>query len=366
MNLFNLTLFQVERMSTHNTSAQVPNIPSLPGITYLHTPTTTVPKITSSSISTIPSIIPTVPSITPTPLVIPTAPKIIPTPLVIPTAPKIIPTPLVIPTAPKIISTPLVIPTASKIISTPLVASNSKGKNSILSKIENLAYGKVLNVSKLQSNGTGARVMQQTKGGKYKGTPNLPIVSDNLESYILAINMIPNGFELYSKDIDEMTRIFTTNNNNIIHRGNNNNIIHHDNNNNEVFEDNYPTIDLFDFDTYAEDYILFSQYFVDLELVLRTAIWISYKYGRLDPEERRELMQEYNTKFAKGQWLENLTDVFEHQQLLYSWMKHFNPRLLENFTKISTNYQHYPGLYFNRAYRRYVDPEWIDAPLWFQ
>jgi len=232
----------------------------------------------------------------------------------------------------------------------PIISITNSRKKSILDKIQCLPEGKVLNVSNLKPNGTGARITKQTNSKLFKGTSTLKIVSDNLESYILAISMIPDGSRIYSKDIKEMTLIFNGNTNNIIE---------------EDFVDIYPTLDLFDFHTYKEDYDLFVPHFVGVELLLRVAIWISYKYDRLDSEERVELMDEYNTKQNKYEWLENFTDVFEPQQLLYSWIKHFNPNLLKDFNKISNNYRHHPGLYFNRAYRRYFDPEWVDINLWF-
>ena len=292
---------------------QVPNIPSLPGIVHIHT---------TNPITFMEAKFPELPSSNSLQL-------------------KIIP-------IPNSRQQPIIpIPNSRQQSIIPI--SNSR-KKSILDKIQTLPEGKVLNVSNLKPNGTGARIMKETNSKIFKGTPRLKIVSDNLDTYILAISMIPNGSHIYSKDIEEMTLIFTGNTISIVE---------------EEFVDIYPTLDLFDFETYKEDYDLFVPHFVGIELLLRVAIWISYKYGRLDHEERLEFMDEYNTKQNKCEWLENFTDVFEPQQLLYSWIKHFNPDRLKDFNKISNNYSFVIVLYFNRAYRRYFDPEWVDITLWF-
>lgn len=152
------------------------------------------------------------------------------------------------------------------------------------------------------------------------------------------------------------------------------------NQNNLQFHDITGDVDIFDFKKYTEDYKLFSEYFTGLELYLRLAIWISYKYVRLKTlEERKALTIDLNyTRFNnesekitlakrdnKKEWLENITDVFEGEQILFSWFKHFKPENLVNVHKLHEKWQYHLEHFFNKLYKHFVDKEHSYQELWF-
>lgn len=185
------------------------------------------------------------------------------------------------------------------------------------------------------------------------------------------------------------------------------------------FENNTGDVDIFDFEKYAGDFELCKKYYSDIELYLRAAIWISYKHcdlprkvrllkGQLmnyvqkyqkplselvdviirdDPSFRlmqdiiinpelitvediqEKLMLEYQSKVAAGvdkEWLDNLTNIFEGQQLMWSWYSHFKPHLI---SRVSELHRTYGGRqlaeFFNALYRRSVDATHIARELWF-
>lgn len=75
----------------------------------------------------------------------------------------------------------------------------------LLTKISELTEGKVINVSGILSDGSNTKSMPAPKPGartKFVGTDNLPIVSDNVDSYILAVSMLPGGVDQYQNDIE--------------------------------------------------------------------------------------------------------------------------------------------------------------------
>ena len=76
-------------------------------------------------------------------------------------------------------------------------------------RIASLAAGKVLDVSKLQPNGTGARAIDAGKTGRKYGVPTLPIVSADLEHYLMAVRLLSGGEAKYSDEIAQMEQIFS-------------------------------------------------------------------------------------------------------------------------------------------------------------
>ena len=82
-------------------------------------------------------------------------------------------------------------------------AITSKRTVSLQTRIDNLQPGKVLDVSKLQPNGTGARSVNAGIARRY-GSPLLPIVSADLDHYIMAVNMLPGGAQRYEQAVEDV------------------------------------------------------------------------------------------------------------------------------------------------------------------
>ena len=148
----------------------------------------------------------------------------------------------------------------------------------------------------------------------------------------------------------------------------------------EHFEDITGDVDVFDFDTYREDYDLFSRYFQSVELYLRLANWNTYKYCYMTKIKDKEELDE-NLRFVQKivdgrhvrvsrtdaeikEWLVLMTDLFETDQLAWSWFKHFRPEKLQNVWRTLEKYSNHVGLLFNRLYRAHVDSEHEDQKLW--
>lgn len=128
-----------------------------------------------------------------------------------------------------------------------------------------------------------------------------------------------------------------------------------------------PDIDPFDFDKYSEDYDLLKNYFSGVELYVRLANFILYKYGWLPSRDRNQLIEEVETAQNPKKILENLTDSFRPEELLAYWYLKWNPDYAteEKIEKILQLYVECEDILFNRLYRKYVDEDWNDVPLWF-
>lgn len=74
-------------------------------------------------------------------------------------------------------------------------------------RIKQLPIGKHLDVSALQESGSGAIVIKLGPRVKKYGHPNLPLVSNNLETYLLAIDML-GGEEEYKVEVDYVKKLF--------------------------------------------------------------------------------------------------------------------------------------------------------------
>lgn len=136
-------------------------------------------------------------------------------------------------------------------------------------------------------------------------------------------------------------------------------------------EDNTPHVDVFDFKAYFEDFLIFTRYYTGLELYLRAAIWISYKYEYIQtPEERTTLDDEFRENKKKREYLDSVTDTFEPRSFVEKWYQHFNPQKLQpgfiDYVMNKPRYLAHPDCIFNQLYRKYVDREWDTiAVLWF-
>lgn len=102
-------------------------------------------------------------------------------------------------------------------------------------------------------------------------------------------------------------------------------------------------------------YHFFSKYFDELELLLRTAIWIMKKQTGEDIE----------LKHSKN-YLKKVTEDFDDKKLLRYWIEYRNPVILTKFEDIYNKYKNHLRVYYNRAYKKYYDKNWReDNELWF-
>ena len=81
--------------------------------------------------------------------------------------------------------------------------TRGRASSSILERISRLQPGKVLDVSKMTPTGTQAVIVNRpatSRSTKIMGD-TLPIVSSDLEHYLMAIDMLPGGRQRYAADI---------------------------------------------------------------------------------------------------------------------------------------------------------------------
>lgn len=133
--------------------------------------------------------------------------------------------------------------------------------------------------------------------------------------------------------------------------------------------------DPFDFATYPEDKAIFDKYFTKIELYLRLAIWINYKYDYIQTaKDRADLMAEYAAKSADGavaakEFLVKLTDAFDTTALLTQWYQHFAPAKVADVDTHLQTYINCEGQLFNKLYKKYVDQSFDQSQfqqLWFE
>lgn len=77
-------------------------------------------------------------------------------------------------------------------------------------RIDELEAGKVLDVSTMKPDGTGARAQKLTQSKTKFGHESLPIISNNYETYLLAVNMLPGGERAHSEALSYMQKIFSS------------------------------------------------------------------------------------------------------------------------------------------------------------
>src|SRR5205085_1077665 len=109
---------------------------------------------------------------------------------------------------------------------------------------------------------------------------------------------------------------------------------------NAIIGDN---VDIFDFEKYNHEYEFMKKYFSDLELVLRTALFIDYKYNHLDPKNNtvfEDKVKEKKTLKAQKEFIELTLDALEPLYVLAQWYRHFYPDKLEKFEKTYETYKH--------------------------
>lgn len=128
---------------------------------------------------------------------------------------------------------------------------------------------------------------------------------------------------------------------------------------------------IFDFETYKHEHNLMKPYFKDLELMLRTALFIDYKHNHLPPDQNTifETQIEQKPKKQRKTYITTVLDAFEPRYLFTAWFQMFAPDKLErpNFVEDSMDkYKYHPAGMFNRMYKARFDSKWDDlTPLWF-
>ena len=84
-----------------------------------------------------------------------------------------------------------------------------KTTKSLFDVISQLPPEKVLDVSGIDANGVGYRkVNPPTQRSRKYGSPNLPVISSDLEHYLMAIRLLPGGEQQYAADVAYMTQLF--------------------------------------------------------------------------------------------------------------------------------------------------------------
>lgn len=131
-------------------------------------------------------------------------------------------------------------------------------------------------------------------------------------------------------------------------------------------------VKIFDFVKYKKEFEYMKTYFTGLELYLRTALFIDYKYNHMKKENRNVLEDQIKEKPKKKrkEYIELVLDAFEPLYLLTQWFHYFIPERLiqrpEHVFNVADKYKYHIDVMFNRMYKIRVDPDWDEcAKLWF-
>lgn len=125
-------------------------------------------------------------------------------------------------------------------------------------------------------------------------------------------------------------------------------------------------VDIFSFEVYEKEYQFMSRYFKGVELILRTALFIDYKYNYLSSEARKVYLKAIKNKKDKAAYLRLTLDVFEPLYLLTKWFEHFNPKSQEHVKNTLDKYKNHLDVMFNRMYKARFDKDWDETTkLWF-
>lgn len=142
-------------------------------------------------------------------------------------------------------------------------------------------------------------------------------------------------------------------------------------------------VDVFKFESFKTEKKVFEKFYSGLELYLRLAIFLEYKYNYLSVENRDVLDFRVDKKTGKvllvkrvngklkgtptgKKYFDEITNVFEPYHIIKRWYEHFDPeRPKKNVLNLAEKYSGYEDAAFNKMYKKYVDEEWISKPLWF-
>ena len=126
-------------------------------------------------------------------------------------------------------------------------------------------------------------------------------------------------------------------------------------------------VKIFDFETYKAEHELMKKYFSDLELMLRTALFIDYKYNHLPPDQNTIFEKQIKKSKNKLKYISTVLDAFEPLYIVRQWFLHFTPDKPKTFaSKTIEKYKYHIDVMFNRMYKARFDPNWSDtSKLWF-
>ncbi len=130
------------------------------------------------------------------------------------------------------------------------------------------------------------------------------------------------------------------------------------------------TILIFDFVKYKHEHQLMQKYYKNLELMLRTALFIDYKYNHLPPDQNTIFEEQIKTKKTKKDKLKYISLVLDSFEVLYiveQWFNFFAPEKPDDFaSKAIDKYKFHIDAMFNRMYKARCDAQWDDtSKLWF-
>ncbi len=92
---------------------------------------------------------------------------------------------------------------------TPVKTKSRGGRvKPLIDKVNDLPEGKVLDVSDMTDTGAGTKAITPTLRSKKYGSPDLPIISNNFERYLMAIDLLPGGRERYADEIQYVSQLF--------------------------------------------------------------------------------------------------------------------------------------------------------------
>lgn len=242
-------------------------------------------------------------------------------------------------------------------------------------KLRELAKDKILNITEIDKYGGGYKSIPLVKAKYWFRTKDDKVGTQNYKSLVIFNDLIGGK---YNKDIERAKIHFKIQDSTIYDQKEyeklNPSKVAKEAKSEESTEDIIKgTVDIFDFDTYSDEYTLMSKYFSDLELVLRTALFIDYKYNYLNPKDKDVFEKQLNTKEgkkAKREFIRLTLDVFEPLYLVTQWYRHFNPQALEENPKKAEQtvdkYKFHIDVMFNRMYKARFDPDWDEeTKLWF-
>lgn len=89
-------------------------------------------------------------------------------------------------------------------------AGRGREVTSLASKIALVAEGKVLDISKLMPNGAGVVTINRPGRSKKYLSETLPLLSPDLEHFVLALDMLPGGRDQYADELQTAITFFST------------------------------------------------------------------------------------------------------------------------------------------------------------
>ena len=127
-----------------------------------------------------------------------------------------------------------------------------------------------------------------------------------------------------------------------------------------------PIVQIFNFEKYKSEHELMKKYFSGLELMLRTALFIDYKYNHLPPDQNTIFEQQIKKHKNKLKYISTVLDAFEPLYTVQQWFDFFADKPEDFASKTVEKYKYHIDVMFNRMYKARFDPEWCETEkLWF-